>query len=63
MRRTRPTVQANESRGIKEEETMKRMVRRILVIGPRATLASWLAPVAAHAGLNQNHNETLVRSR
>lgn len=39
---------------------MKRTVRRILTIAPLAAVGFWLAPLAAHAGNVQNHNETLV---
>ncbi len=45
------------------EDPMKRMIRRVLLVAPLATLASWLVPVAAHAGFTENHNETLVRVR
>jgi hypothetical protein len=41
---------------------MKRMFRRILTITPLVVLATWVLPLAAHAGFTDNHNETLVRS-
>jgi hypothetical protein len=42
---------------------MKTFVRRILTITPVAVLATWVLPLAAHAGFQDNHNETLVRRR
>jgi hypothetical protein len=41
----------------------QRLIRRLTATALFGILASWLVPVAAHAGFADNHNETLVRAR
>jgi len=42
---------------------MRFFVRRILASTVFVMLVTWLVPVAAHARIALNHNETLLRSR
>lgn len=42
---------------------MRTILRRLVVTGAVATVASWLLPTAAQAFISANHNETLLRHR